>query len=467
MERGGLSGSGAVARADNATVARWLDAYVQLRGRSKRKEDEIGIRISATEKGSIGSGTDQNDLKAQIAHHYTPLVEAVARRFNASGEPFEDLVQEGFLGLLSALEHYDPGKGVKFSTYATHFVAGAIRHCLRDRGKIIKEPAWLHDLAGKINRTADSLHQTLGRTAHAAEIAQALNLKEEAVEEILSTRQVFHVVAFDTPVDDDDGGMIGLVDPEKIRSDRYVTLQLPIEDRIVLEEAAQKLKALEQKVLFEFFYKDHNQTEIAKKLGISCNYVSHILKNSTKKLRKIMGEAEIRDRGRAPESSVIDSASGLYTSAYLLGRLEEELSRAARTNQPTAVLLVTIDGLSTAPGSSVRHDEVWRVCGETVRRSLRRMDIAGRHGEEGLLIVFPQTGTQALLVAERLTDVLLAAGAASHTPFTVRTGIALGPEHGRTSRELLSAARACLGLSLTTLSTFSIATSGVAQAVVA
>jgi RNA polymerase sigma-B factor len=433
------TGSG---RVEDSTVLRWIQEYVQRRDlyAPPKSEEKSAAPIHMRPADAAA----QSALKAQIAHHFTSLVESVARRFNASGEPFEDLVQEGFLGLLSALEHFDPNKGVKFSTYATHFVAGAIRHCLRDRGKIIKEPAWLHDLSGKIARTADTLQQTLGRPAEAAEIAQTLNLKEEAVEEILSTRQVFQVAAFGSSSDDGDDNMMGLVDPEKIRSDKYVTLQLPIEDRIVLEEASLKLKALEQKVLYEFFYKDHNQTEIAKKLGISCNYVSHILKNSTKKLRKVMGEADVLDRGRAQESSIVDAVSGLYTAPHVLSRLEEELSRGARANQPTAVLLVIIEGLSVL--TPARRDEAWHACGEAVRRSIRRMDLAGRCEDDCILVLLPHTGEQASIVGQRLTDVLLAAGAVSHARFTVCTGLAVAPEQGRSGRDLIEAARTDAGL---------------------
>jgi RNA polymerase sigma-B factor len=413
-------------RATDEQVLRWLQEYVRRRdaaGGEGRRTDALPL----------------SELKARIAHHFTPMVESIARRFVSSGEPFEDLVQEGFLGLLSALDHYDTTKGVKFTTYATHFVAGAIRHCLRDRGKVIKEPAWLHELAGKINRTTEALTQTLGRAPHAGEIAQVLNLTEEAVTEVLTTRQVFQVAAFASSPDDGDDSMVGLVDPEKIRSDKYQTLHLPIEDRIVLEESALKLKALEQKVLYEFFYKDLNQTEIARKMGISCNYVSHILKNSTKKLRKILGEAEVRDRTRSGgEASVVDPASGLYTAAHLLARVGEELTRSARHSQPAALVLVVIEGM---PVSGIRRDEAWAFCGETLRKSIRRMDLAGRFEGDSVIVLLPQTGEQATAVASRLFDILLAAGAAHHVRFTVRVGVAVYPEDGRTAQALLEAAR--------------------------
>jgi RNA polymerase sigma-B factor len=400
-------------------VTRWLLEYVQLRDRAAEQ---------AVSGGPLG------EVKARLAHHYTTLVESVARRFAATGEPFEDLVQEGFLGLLSALDHYDPTKGVKFVTYATHFVAGSIRHYLRDRGKIIKEPAWLHELYGKINRATDTLTQRLNRAPSAGEIARELNLTEESVAEILATRQVFQVAAFATGGEDSEDSMVGLVDPEKIRSDHYVSLRLPIEDRIALEEATAKLKALEQKVLHEFFYKDHNQTEIAKKLGISCNYVSHILKNSTQKLRKIMGETDVRERTRFRESSITDAVSGLFTGPHATSRVEEALSRAARQGVGAAVIVLELRGL---PASGLRREEAWSLCGETIRKTLRKADIAGRLEGDYALIFLPQAGDAARQSADHLCDLLAAAGAAHRVALTPRAGVALYPDESRSLRDLL------------------------------
>src|ERR1041385_8638591 len=105
----------------------------------------------------------RQEIRDQIVMQYTNLVESVARRFSGSAEPTEDLVQEGYIGLITAVDGYNPEKGVKFSTYATHFVIGQLKHCLRDRGKMIKEPAWLQELNQKVTRVIESLSQELGR----------------------------------------------------------------------------------------------------------------------------------------------------------------------------------------------------------------------------------------------------------------------------------------------------------------
>ncbi len=391
-----------------------------------------------------------SELKAKIAHYHTPLVESIARRFVGSGEPFEDLVQEGFLGLLSALDHYDPERTaqkepqrkIKFSTYATHFVAGAIRHFLRDRGKIIKEPAWLHEISVKISRTTDALTVELGRAPQTEEVARVLNLTEEAVDEIISTRQTFQVSAFGSAAEDGDA-TIGLVDPEKIRSDKYVTLQLPIEDRIVLENAVLKLKELEQKVLFEFFYQDHSQTEIAKQFGISCNYVSHILKNATGKLKRIMGDAEVRDRTRAQSapSTLTCPSTGLLAPSYATARFGEALARSARENRECALLYISLGGV---PERGLRREALLHRIGQTVSAAIRKVDVAGRvdgRPDDFVLFMPQQNDTQARETATRLEDILIACGAAEGEEFVACVGVAVYPNAGRSVNELLTVAR--------------------------
>src|SRR6185295_18582623 len=84
--------------------------------------------------------TKNADLRDEIVRQYTGLVERVARKYSGL-EPFEDLVQVGYMGLLSALNMFEPSKGVRFNTYATHLVTGSIKHHLRDKAKIIREPA--------------------------------------------------------------------------------------------------------------------------------------------------------------------------------------------------------------------------------------------------------------------------------------------------------------------------------------
>jgi RNA polymerase sigma-B factor len=203
-------------------------------------------------------------------------------------------------------------------------------------------------------------------------------------------------------------------------ADVTASFQLPVEDKIVLETAMEKLKELEQTVLFKFYYQDLNQTEIARQLGISCNYVSHILRNSTKRLKKILVTDELRDaqmkmaqmRKRPEEqqafieqTSVVDGLTRLYNRRYFEDRLEEELSRASRLGSEVSVLFVLLEGLEafTRAHGTLKGDEAVLGTAETIRRTVRRVDILTRFGPDTFALILPFTGENVRVVQSRLS----------------------------------------------------------------
>jgi RNA polymerase sigma-B factor len=379
------------------------------------------------------------------------------------------MVQEGYIGLITAVDLYDASKGVKFSTYATHFVIGQIKHYLRDKGKIIKEPAWLQELNQKMSRVIDSLAQKHGRPPVESEIAEVMGLPEEQVAEMLTTREVFKVSSLDNTLEREDGsGTGGTVDPEKIKDQKTTSFQLPLEDKIVLETAMDRLKDIEQQVIQHFFFADLNQTEIAKKLGISCNYVSHILRNSTKKLKKILMTDEIRDtqiqvtqlsrrvsdQSRVIEQlTVVDSLTGIYNRKYYLDRLNEEIIRACRYGHPVGILLARI----TLPESVgklarlVRTDDVIQQAAERIRASVRKADVLARVDEHVFGLILPHTGAQVERVAQRVERLLGAEAFVSpHTGESVKAEVEVAwasyPEHAGNARDLLAAVTSALDM---------------------
>jgi RNA polymerase sigma-B factor len=410
--------------------------------------------------------TRDNDLRGQIVLQYGNLVESIARRFTGAGEPVEDLAQEGYIGLITAVDLYDASKGVKFSTYATHFVIGQIKHYLRDKGKIIKEPAWLQELNQRMGRVIESLSHQLGRQPSDQEIADVMGLTEDAVADLLTTREVFKVSSLDGDKDDSSSFP---VDAEKIKGQKTVDLELPIEDKLVLKASLERLKEIEQAVIQHFFYLDLNQTEIAKKLGISCNYVSHILRNSTKKLKKILMTEELKDtqiqlqqmnkrvRREAPmpqQQTVVDSITGLYNREYFSDRLEEEITRAVRYDHPVAVVFARFDLKSSSGGAScLRTDNVLTKLADTVRGSARKVDVIARYDEDVFALILPHTGVQAEIVSKRLHERLSRMDtefAKSRPGFTVTidTAWAAYPDHGTTASALMEMVSGALGLSV-------------------
>lgn len=385
----------------------------------------------------------REDLKDLIMVRYSAMVERIARRFSGL-EPIEDLVQVGFVGLLNALSKFDPQAGVRFNTYSTYLVAGEIKHYLRDRTQTIRHPAWLQELRHKVSKTANLLQQRYARPATEREIADELGLSESAVHEVFQTQELLKVASLDqsSQNNDDDGD----TDVEKLDAAAFCPEQVSLEDRIVLEHAMKQLRDLERQVLIHFHFEAMNQTEIAAKLGISCNYVSHILRQSLAKLRKILANENEKDRVLRRQASAIDyevinAATGAYSESFFRARVEEELHRATSDENALGIVMINFKGLDTLRvyygEASVR--DFMADAAEFFRENLRRLDLVCHVGETGFGIILPSTGQNVTLVRERLIQKVttwMSARYAANSPIRVEIGHGCFPEDGRTSKEI-------------------------------
>ncbi|HEY3415389.1 MAG TPA: sigma-70 family RNA polymerase sigma factor, partial [Armatimonadota bacterium] len=145
--------------------------------------------------------THDSAMRDQLVCAHLELVHSVARRFMGLGESLEDLVQEGSIGLLNAVDLFDPDRGVKFSTYACHLIIGQIQHYLRDRGRLIRQPAWVQELNTKVARATEQLFQQLGRDPQVEEIAAHLHLTEDVVQNVISARELNRVLSLSAPAE--------------------------------------------------------------------------------------------------------------------------------------------------------------------------------------------------------------------------------------------------------------------------
>jgi RNA polymerase sigma-B factor len=383
------------------------------------------------------------DLKDVIVLQYAGLVEKVARRFSGI-EPVEDLVQVGFIGLLNALSKFDPTAGVRFNTYATHLVAGEIKHYLRDKTQTIRQPAWLQELRHRVVRQASVLQADLGRTPTPQEVAAACGVSEQSIHEVYATQELLRVSSLDAPVADDDDSESDLDRLEE----NLVEGQVGIEDRLVLETAMCQLREIERDVLVHF--ESLNQTEIASRLGISCNYVSHILRNSASKLRKILDNEELADRALLREvgqdTTIIDSVTGAYTEKYFRGRLTEEVHRARAGQAPVSLVTIEFRGLKALRSfyGEASVQDLLADAAEQLRQSVRSLDIVCRYGPSGFAVLLPATGASAVAVRQRLerkfTQWTVGRGC-PNSPVSVRLGLATAPTEADTVEGVLEAAR--------------------------
>ncbi len=243
--------------------------------RPARDEDAIVARYMETRDPA---------LKGEVLVACTPLVRRIVSDFIFSGVPTDDLMQEGFIGLLNAVDMFDPTRGVKFVTYASHLIRGEIRHYLRDHRDTIRKPRWLQKLNHQIEEAAARHIAEEGRFPAVEHLASELNVEEEGLLEVLKTREVLRTISLEA---DEETGELR-VDRDRTRHRGQAPFQLPLEDRIVLFDALEKLNPLQRRVLYYLFFTDLTQMEAAKRIGISQKHVSRVLASSLTKLRALL-----------------------------------------------------------------------------------------------------------------------------------------------------------------------------------
>lgn len=385
------------------------------------------------------------DMKDLIIVHYAPMVERIARRFSGV-ESIEDLTQVGYIGLLNALSKFDPEAGVRFNTYATHLVAGEIKHYLRDRSQTIRHPAWLQELRHKVNRASTTLQAELGRVPTEREIADFIGSSESAVKEVYATQDMLRVASLDATLGDDEDSEsdvdrcdAALVHPE----------QVSVEDRILLETAMQQLRDLEREVLVKFHFDSLNQTEIAAELGISCNYVSHILRQSLNKMRKILtsqeAEAKLLSRSVPSERDIMDDELGIYNEDYFRSRLSEEIHRCVSEGGICSVMILEIGGLNNLRqfyGDASVTDFLVDTA-NFLKNSVRGLDIVCRNGATSFGVILPGTGQNINTVLDRIQTRVkkwLVARQSANSSIQIKYGWATAPDDSRSTSDVLKIA---------------------------
>jgi len=229
-------------------------------------------------------------IREELILAHMNLVRYLARKFANRGEPLEDLIQVGMIGLINAIDRFDPGRGIRFATYATPTIVGEIRRHFRDRGWAVKVPRRLQELNLAANKAVEALTQKLDRPPTVKELAEVLEVGEPEALEALELGEMYELPSLDTALggDSDDGrselgDYVGQVDEEIERFER----------RARLAEAMRTLTARERKIIQLRFFDNLSQTQVAKQLGISQMHVSRLQQRALAKLRDAVREQDI------------------------------------------------------------------------------------------------------------------------------------------------------------------------------
>jgi RNA polymerase sigma-B factor len=225
--------------------------------------------------------------REELVKQFLPLATALARRYHRGAEPLDDLVQVASLGLLKAIDRFDPKRGTAFSSFAVPTIAGELKRYFRDKGWALRVPRDLQELAQRVSRTTDRLVHELGRTPTVAEIADALEITPEQVLEARETATAYRAESLDHAVRDDQDATpvidtLGADEPGYLQAEQSATLQAMM---WVLSDR-------EREVLRLRFVEDLTQSEIGRRVGLSQMHISRLLRQAVARLSEAAQASE-------------------------------------------------------------------------------------------------------------------------------------------------------------------------------
>ena len=237
--------------------------------------------------------------REELITRYLPLVRSLARRFASRGQPVEDLIQVGSIGLIKAIDRFDLDRGVELSTYATPTIMGEIKRYFRDKGWAVKVPRALQDLNVRLNRIVEQLTVDLQRSPTIAELAEAAQVTEEEVVEALESGRAYSSVSIFSGGANEEEESLELLDCLGQEEQAYEI----VEQRRFLAPALERLDPRERLILHLRFFEGMTQTQVAARIGISQMHVSRLIRKSIDNLRQNMLQQDVlaenaRERGK-------------------------------------------------------------------------------------------------------------------------------------------------------------------------
>jgi RNA polymerase sigma-B factor len=228
-------------------------------------------------------------LREQLILAHMNLVRYLARKFGNRGEPLEDLIQVGTIGLINAIDRFDATRGIRFATYATPTILGEIRRHFRDRGWAVKVPRRLQELSLAVNKAVDKMTQELDRAPTIADIAERLEVSEEEAMEAMELGEMYELPSLDRDMGGEGGDSPAVLADYIGEADKEIER---FERRTRLSEALKALGARERQIIEMRFFDNLSQTEVARRLSISQMHVSRLQHRALERLRELVREQD-------------------------------------------------------------------------------------------------------------------------------------------------------------------------------
>jgi len=228
-----------------------------------------------------------------LIRRYLPFANTLTQRYRGASESFDDLLQVASLGLVNAIDRFDPSRGVPFTAFASPTILGELKRHFRDRVWTVRVPRSLHDRMAEVEKAVDELSRNLQRSPSVAEIAARLGLAETEVLEVMEASHNRRPLSLDRPT--------GNEDPDEAPAAEWVGEEDAgyelVEGKAALDTALPGLDERERAVLRLRFVEDLTQSQIAERIGYSQMHVSRILRQTLKRIREQIEESG----GSAPQ----------------------------------------------------------------------------------------------------------------------------------------------------------------------
>ncbi|WP_234320890.1 RNA polymerase sigma factor SigF [Streptomyces katrae] len=230
-------------------------------------------------KGLQPGTSEHHRVRGALIEANLPLVRYAAARFRSRNEPMEDVVQVGTIGLINAIDRFDPDRGVQFPTFAMPTVVGEIKRYFRDNVRTVHVPRRLHELWVQVNAATEDLTTLHGRTPTTAEIAERLRITEDEVLSCIEAGRSYHATSLEAAQEGD--GLPGLLDRLGYEDPELAG----VEHRDLVRHLLVQLPEREQRILLLRYYNNLTQSQISAELGVSQMHVSRLLARSFARLR--------------------------------------------------------------------------------------------------------------------------------------------------------------------------------------
>ena len=224
--------------------------------------------------------------REELVQLHLPLVDHCARRFMNRGEPLDDLVQVGTIGLIKSVDRFDTDRGVEFSTYATPTIIGEIKRYFRDKGWAIRVPRRLQELRMSISGVTGEMSQDLGRSPTPREIADKLGVTVEEVMEGIESANAYSTLSLDAGDSHNDNPGSSML--ETLGMDDAALAHVEIRESI--KPLIEELPTREKRILLLRFFRGMTQSQIAEEIGVSQMHVSRLLNRTLEQLRESLTE---------------------------------------------------------------------------------------------------------------------------------------------------------------------------------